>query len=168
MKLLPSIPRTRDTVGIMLIECLVYIAVFTVIVGLGMATFYLYWDDSKALRYATDDIAAAMRAGERWRADVRSATGEITVETTAAGELLRIPHGTNEVLYRFDAGKIRRQSASSNFAEPVLTAVKTSQMATETRGPVSAWCWELELKPHRKETHLRLRFTFEAATETAP
>jgi hypothetical protein len=167
MKLPPSIPRTCDTVGIMLIECLVYIAVFTVIVGLGLATFYLCWDNSKALRYATDDITAALRTGERWRADIRSATGEITVETTAAGELLRIPHGTNEVLYRFNAGEIRRQSAPSGFAEPMLTAVKSSQMVMDRRGPVNAWRWELELKPRRPETRLPLLFTFEAA-KTAP
>jgi hypothetical protein len=167
MKLPPTIPLTRDTVGIMLIECLVYIAVFTVIVGLGMMTFYLYWDNSKALRYTTDDITAALRTGERWRADVRSATGEITVETTVAGELLRIPHGTNEVLYQFNAGEIHRQSAPSGFAEPMLTVVKASQMVRDKRGPVNAWRWELELKPRRNETRLPLQFTFEAA-RTAP
>ena len=163
MKLPQSSPRARYTVGIMLIECLVYIAVFTVVVGLGMATFYLYWDNSKALRYATDDITAALRTGERWRADVRSATGEITVETTSAGEYLRIPHGTNQVIYRFNAGEIRRQSTSTGFAEPMLTSVKMSQMVMDRRGPVNAWRWELELKPRRNETRLPLQFTFEAA-----
>jgi hypothetical protein len=167
MKLPPSIPRTRNTVGIMLIECLVYIAVFTVIIGLGLATFYLCWDNSKALRYATDDIAAALRAGERWRTDIRSATGTITVETTSAGELLQIPHGTNEVIYRFNAGEICRQSAPAGFAEPILTAVRVSQMAMDSRGPVNAWRWELELKPRRPETRLPLLFTFEAA-KTSP
>jgi Tfp pilus assembly protein FimT len=83
MKLPPSISRPRIQVGYLLMECIVYMAVFAIITGVGMATFYLCWDDSKALLYATDDIAAALHAGERWRADIRSATGKITIETTA-------------------------------------------------------------------------------------
>jgi len=77
-------PRAQD--GVLLIECMVYIALFALIFGLAMATFNLCWDDSKALHYATDDIAAALYAGEQWRADIRNATGDITVETTADGE----------------------------------------------------------------------------------
>jgi|SRR5579859_52369 len=168
MKFSSTIPCARVPAGYLLIECLVYIAIFAVITGLGLTTFYLCWDNSKALRLTTDDVAAALRAGERWRADIRSATGKITVAHTATGELLRIPCGTDEILYRFTDGKIRRQLASSGFAEPVLNAVETSQMVKDTRGTVTAWRWELDLKPHRKVTHLPLQFTFEAATKTAP
>jgi len=168
MKLPPSISRTRVQAGYLLLECVIYLAVFAVILGLGMTAFYTCWNNSKALLYDTDDIAAALRAGERWRADVRSATGKITVETTAAGELLRIPCGTDEVLYRFNAGEIRRQPVSSDFAESLLPTVKASQMVRDTRGPVSAWRWELELKSRRAETHLPLLFTFEAAAKTTP
>jgi len=152
----------------LLLECMVYIAIFAVITGLGTATFYLCWENSRALRYTTEDVAAALRAGERWRADIRGATGTITIEHAAAGELLRIPCGTNEIFYRFAAGEIRRQSASSGFTESMLTAVEASQMVTDRRGPVNAWRWELELEPHREVTHLPLQFSFEAATETAP
>jgi hypothetical protein len=168
MNLSSPISCARVQTGYLLLECLVYIAVFAVITGLGLATFYLCWDNSKALRYTTDDIAATLRAGERWRADIRGATGKITVETTAAGELLRIPYGTNEILYRLTAGEIHRQSASSGFAESMLIAVDASQMVKDTRGTVTAWRWELELKPHREATHSPLQFTFEAATKTAP
>ncbi len=168
MKLLPSISRARAQSGVLLIECIVYIGLFAIVVGLGLATFYLCWDNSKALLYATDDIAAALRAGERWRADVRSATGKITVETTPQGELLRIPCETNVILYSYNAGEIRRQLASSNFSESLLPTVQASQMVMDKRGPVSAWRWELELKSRRKETHLPLRFTFEAAAKTTP
>jgi len=168
MKLSSSISCTRVQTGYLLLECLVYIALFAVITGLGLATFYLCWENSRALGYTTDDIAAALRAGERWRADIRGATGQVIAENTATGELLHIPCGTNEILYRFTPGEIHRQSASSAFAESMLTAVKTSQIVEDKRGPVSAWRWELELKSHRKETHLPLQFTFEAATKTAP
>lgn len=168
MKLPPSISRVRSTAGILLVEYLVYIAVFAILIGVGTAAFYVCWDWSKALLYATDDISATLRAGERWRADVRGATGKITVETTAAGELLRIPRGTNAVLYRFKAGKICRQLAASDYSEPLLRTVKVSQMVMDSRGPVTAWRWELELKPRRQETGLPLRFTFETAAKTTP
>ena len=168
MKLPPAIARARVPAGYLLLECVVYIAVFAIVLGVGLTTFYLCWDNSKALLYNTDDIASALHAGERWRADVRGATGKIAVETTNEGERLRIPCGTNTVLYRFNAGEIRRQLASSSFSESLLPAVKTSQMMMSQRGPVSAWRWELELKLHHKETHLPLMFTFEAAANTTP
>jgi hypothetical protein len=168
MKLPPSISRPRIQVGYLLMECIVYMAVFAIITGVGMATFYLCWDDSKALLYATDDIAAALHAGERWRADIRSATGKITIETTADGECLRIPRGTNELIYSFSAGAVHRKFASSDFSGSLLPTVKASQMVMDKRGPVSAWRWELELKSRREEIRLPLLFTFEAAAKTTP
>ena len=69
MKPYPSISRARACAGILLVECLVYLGVFAVLIGIGYGTFYMCWDYSKALCYATDDIASALRAGERWRAD---------------------------------------------------------------------------------------------------
>jgi len=107
-----------------------------------------------------------LRAGERWRADVRQATGPIIGETAAQGEIIRIPEGTNEVIYQFQAGKIRRQAAGD--PELLLDRVRSSDMARDVRGATVAWQWELELTPMRKEIHLPLRFTFEAATKTTP
>jgi hypothetical protein len=167
MNLPRNIPYTRRPAGILLVECVVYIAVFAILTGIGMGVFYFCWDHSKALIYATDDIASALRAGERWRADVRSATGKISIETTAKGEVVKIPEGTKEILYRFDSGEIHRQTASSEFSELLLPKVKSSQMEMDARGDVTAWRWELELVQRRQETHLPLLFTFEAA-QTKP
>jgi hypothetical protein len=168
MKLNPDISRARGKSGILLVECMVYIAVFAILLGGATTVFYFCWDHSKALIYATDDIAAAMRAGERWRADVRGATGKISVEMTAAGEVVKIPEGEREIFYRFDSGEVRRQMSSSEFSELLLPKVKASQMKLDARGEVTAWRWELELTPRRKETHLPLLFTFEAATQAKP
>jgi hypothetical protein len=168
MKPCSPISRDRPQTGYLLIECLVYLSVFVVILGLALGAFYVCWDYSKALHYATDDINAALHAGERWRADIRSATGKITVETTPEGERLRIPHGAGEIIYNFNVGEVRRQIASSGFSELLLPGVKVSQMVTETRGPVAAWRWEVEMAPRRKETHLPLLFTFEAAAKPTP
>jgi hypothetical protein len=163
MKRHPTISNARAKAGILLVECLVYIAVFFILLGIGTAAFYFCWDHSKALIYATDDITSVLRAGERWRADVRGATGKISVETTQTGEVVKIPEGTKKILYRFDSGEMRRQMASSDFLELLLPKVKTSQMKTEMRGNVTAWRWELELTQRRQETQLPLLFTFEAA-----
>src|ERR1700689_2092772 len=101
MNLPRNISRPRRQAGILLVECLVYIAVFAILLGIGTATFYFCWDHSKALIYATDDIASALRAGELWRADVRAATGKISVKTMATGEVVRIPEAKKEIIYRF-------------------------------------------------------------------
>jgi hypothetical protein len=45
----------------------------------------------------------------------------------------------------------------------LLPKVKSSQMQAEARAGVTAWRWELELTPRRKEAYLPLRFTFAAA-----
>ena len=75
MKLPTPILSIRAQAGVLLVECVVYIGLFAIVLGLALASFFLCWDNSKALLYATDDIGAALRTGERWRADVRTATG---------------------------------------------------------------------------------------------
>ena len=163
MKLPVAISNPRRTAGILLIECLVYLAVFAVLTGVGLAAFYVCWDHSQALVAATDDIASALRAGERWRADVRAATGKISVETNAAGELLRIPRGKDEVFYSYHNGAIRRKLASAKVSELLFAKVNSSQMRMENRAGVTAWRWELEVALRRPDTQLPLLFTFEAA-----
>ncbi|MGD1088419.1 MAG: hypothetical protein ABR955_06800 [Verrucomicrobiota bacterium] len=167
MNLPRNISHTRRQAGILLVECMVYIVVFAILLGIGTRVFYFCWDHSKALIYATDDIASALHAGERWRADVRGATGNISVEPTAKGEVVTIPEGAKEILYRFNSGEVRRQIASSEFSELLLPKVKSSQMKMDARGDVTAWRWELELMQRRKETQLPLLFTFEAV-QTQP
>jgi hypothetical protein len=167
MKLARNISRGMRQAGILLTECLVYIAVFAILLGIGTAAFYFCWDHTRAVIYDTEDIAAALRAGEHWRADVRAATGKISVEATTAGEVVRIPETGKEIVYRFDADEMRRETSVANNSQLLLPKVKVSEMKPETRGTVSAWRWELELTPRRKDAQLPLRFTFEAA-QTKP
>jgi Tfp pilus assembly protein FimT len=162
-----TIAKSRRTAGILLVECVVYIALFAILTGIGTAAFYLCWDQSQAYIDATDDITAALRAGERWRADVRGATGKVSIENTPAGELLRIPRGKDQVFYSYHNGAIRRKLASANSPEMLFAKVNASQMSTEVRNGVTACRWELQLAPRRPETQLPLLFTFEAA-ETTP
>ena len=166
MKFPSTISSVRRQAGILLVECLVYISVFAILTGIGTAAFYFCWDHTRAVIYATDDIASALRAGERWRADVRGATGKISVETTATGELVRIPETEKETVYRFESGEVRREIPALKNSQLLLPKVKTSQMKADARGTVSAWRWELELTPLRRETQLPLRFTFETVQTT--
>jgi hypothetical protein len=162
MKLPSDISPARGRSGVMLIECLVYIAVFAILLGIGFASFYFCWDHTRAVIFTTDEVESALRAGECWRADVRAATGKIAVETTVAGETVHIPIGTREILYRFEAGAMRREIPLQNNSRLLLAKVKTSEMKTETRAGVTAWQWEMELAPRRTETHLPLLFSFAA------
>lgn len=163
MKLRPHISKLRARAGVMLIECLVYIAVFAILIGLGTAAFYFCWDHTQSVISTTNRIEFALQAGERWRADVRAATGKISMETTTNGETVRIPAGSKEIIYRFANGKLRREIPTQNYSCPLLAKVKTSDMKPETRDGVAAWRWELELKPQRSKTQFPLLFTFEAA-----
>jgi hypothetical protein len=134
--------------------------------GIAMGSFYLCWDHSKSLIGTTDDISRALRAGELWRADVRSASGTINIEKTASGEMVKIPEGEKEILYSFASGEVRRQIVSSPSSELLLPKVKSSEMKSNERGGVTAWQWELELPQRPKGPRLSLLFTFEAAQKT--
>lgn len=167
MKLTRTNSRRRGAAGLMLLECLMYIALLGLVLGGATTAFYYCLGHSEALIGTTDQIASVVRAGERWRADVRAATGKITVETSATGEVVQIPAGKQVISYRFESGEVSRQPFASAKPLPLLANVKTAQTEMDDRGGVRAWRWELELAPLRKETHLPLRFTFEAA-QTKP
>jgi len=66
--------------------------------------------------------------GERWRADIRSATGKITVETTPQGERLRIPRGTDGIITTSMPAKSAAKSFHRIFRNCCLSKVKVSQM----------------------------------------
>ena len=163
MKIRNNISSLRYRAGIMLVECITYIAVFFILTGVATGAFYLSWDHSKALISATDDIIAALQAGERWRADVRASGGTIRIEKTPAGQVVSIPEGGKEIVYRFSSGGVRRQVGTDGFSALLVPRVVSSEMTLDRRGDVRAWRWELQVAQRRKETHLPLLFTFEAA-----
>ncbi len=155
--------QRRRASGLLLVECVVYVAVFAILLGVGTAAFYFCWDHTRAVIGTADEVESALRAGETWRADVRVATGAITAESTPAGETLHIPAGGQEILYRFAEGELRREVPTQNNSRVLLERVRSSDMKTASRDGVNACCWELELAPsHHNETGFPLRFTFEA------
>src|SRR5439155_18922669 len=128
-------------------------------------------DNSVTLRRNADDIANALHAGERWRADLRSAAGPVRWEDTADGRILHLAGAHGEVAYRFSAGAILRRRDSGPWSS-LLTSVKASTMEADPRQKVTAWRWELELqtriKGAAKPGRFRPLFTFVAVPESSP
>lgn len=162
MKLSPKLSAKRSSPGVMLIECLMYIAVFAILMGIATAAFYFCWDHTRAVISTADDVESVLRAGESWRTDVRTATGAMAIARTASGETLTIPEGGKDVRYRLDGGELRREIPSQNSSRLLLQRVKTSTMTTELRSRVAVYRWELEVTPRRQMPHFPLVFTFEA------
>jgi len=148
------------TLGITLIECLLYIALFFVVASLAFASYFRVHDETRALSRNTDDIIRAMQAGERWRADVRAATTKPVIEN----DVLRLKTRSGDVLYLLRDGTVSRQAGQSK-AVPVLERVKRSTVQADPRQHVTAWRWELELQPRRAQTSVHPLFTFTAVPE---
>jgi hypothetical protein len=148
--------------GIMLIECVVYIAFFLVVLNLALMVFYRCRDFSTGLHRTADDVVSALHAGERWREDVRSATGRIEVEASGDVHVLHIPQKQGEVSYRFADGELRRRAGADGSWVTLLPQVKSSHMQPDARAHVTSWRWELELMQSRKNARVQPLFTFQA------
>jgi Tfp pilus assembly protein FimT len=155
-------PTRRSQRGISLIECLVYIGLLGVIISIGGFTLAKAWDQSRAIQRNSDDIVRAIHAGERWRADIRRASGPIRVIAEAEGEQVRIPTAAGETVYRFATNTLLFQPRSDAPEVTLLAKVKSSRMSLEPRAQVNAWRWELELQPVQKQARMRPLFTFAA------
>lgn len=130
--------------GATLIEMLIYIGLLAVVLGVGVNGLIRVWGVHGTLRRQSDAIVLAGDTGERWRADIRAATGPIRSDD---GTTLTIPVGDRVVTWGFGNGIVWRQAASDRKAAPLLLGVRASRMTPEIRGPVRAWKWELELEP---------------------
>ena len=148
----------------MMIEALVYIGVLFALLGVGYAALYRCIEHSVALRRNAHDIAAALHAGERWRADVRAADGKVRLERMGTDQLLRLPQGGTEVVYRFAEQSVFRRVGTGSWSR-MLTNVVASGMEADARQNVTAWRWELELEKRVRTSHLRPFFSFLSVPE---
>ena len=144
--------------GFTLIEMLVYISVFAVVVNLAFFAYYRYDQQMRDVRRNADDIVRAMRAGERWRDDVRDATAP----PRAIENGVVIPRQSGEIAYVFADGMLWRRAAGSQTV--ALKNVRASTMSSDPRDHVSAWRWELELTSPKKAVLIRPLFTFTAVS----
>jgi hypothetical protein len=145
--------------GIMMIEAMVYIALVGVILVLAAAVFDKGMRESAGVQRNVADIERALKAGERWRADVRAATAAIEVSE----ERMVIPQKNGSVVYEMGTNQVRRVEGEKRV-EVFLANVQGSKMIEERRGKAVGWRWELELERRRKEARVRPLFTFMAAT----
>ena len=160
--------RKPKAQGMLLVEVLVYIAVVFVLLGVGYEALYRGIDSSIALRRDADDIANALHAGERWRADVRLADQQIRVEKTPAEVTAFLKGAHAETAYRFSTNAVFRRLGDGPWVR-LLTNVKSSVIEPDARQHVTAWRWELELQPRQKGSvkpgRVRPLFTFMAVPE---
>lgn len=148
-----------------IIECLVYLGLVMLLLGLGTIAFYRCFDNTKGLRRNANDITRAVNAGELWRNDIRAASRAIQVDETDL--TIRIPQREREVWYRFADTQVLRKTSKDAPWLPLLSKVQSSRMASDPRAHVIAWRWELELQTSRKEARVRPLFTFLAVPEPA-
>lgn len=163
MKLSSNHSHLQSRAAATLIECLVYIGVFAVIIGVSTGAFYRCYDHMRSLRRNSDDITRTLKAGEIWRADIRSATRLPTFDPVS--QTLRITSQSGGVDYQFIDGQISRRIGSDGAWSCLLTNIYQCEMKLEQHGSVAAWRWELELKPLRKPARVRPLFTFTAVPE---
>ena len=148
--------------GLTLTECLAYIAVLGILIAIGGSTVAKAWDKSRALSRNSQDIERAINAGERWRADIRAATGPVELASASNNRTLRIPTQTGRIEYEFTGTNVCRRANEQAGWVTVLPTVKDSQMQRGTDPGVSSWQWELELQPSQKTVRIRPLFTFTA------
>ncbi|HKS38143.1 MAG TPA: hypothetical protein VJW76_13180 [Verrucomicrobiae bacterium] len=159
----PSPPARRQA-GIMLGECLIYISVWSVLLGLSFAAYYRVLDNTTRLRRSAADITRVLQAGERWREDVRQATGPLKpvgIEGTVE-HALHVPQAAGEVVYYFTGTNLLRRAAADAPWIEFLARVNASRMNKDTRERVVAWRWEVELNAGKKKPAVRPLFSFQA------
>ena len=154
--------RSQRAQAFSLVECIVYMALFAVVAGLGFASFFHCRDSAESLRRTADDIVITMKAGERWREDVRRAVSPLQLVEADGGQHLIVPHNASQVAYRFFQQTVWRRADTNSAWVPLLSKVKQSRMERDARQLVTAWRWDVELKTRQPEARLRPLFTFEA------
>jgi hypothetical protein len=169
MKLLSASRRlsSRYAGAYMLIEAMVYVGALFVLLGAGYAAVYRCIDRSVALRRNAEDITSALQTGERWRADVRLATGGARLDNAEAGQLLHLHGQRTEHQYKFADGAVWRRSGDGPWVS-VLTNVISSKIESDRRQKVTALRWELELRSHSRLSQIKPLFTFLAAPPAPP
>ena len=140
--------------GAMLMECLIYIAVFFVVATLAYGAFHRADFEMRAMDRNVDDIVHAVKAGEQWRADIRLATSPPRLEDG----VMKLSTKAGDIVYTVRESVLWRQSGGK--ALPVLERVKSSLMQPESRQHVTAWRWELEMQTKRAQASVRPLFTF--------
>jgi Tfp pilus assembly protein PilE len=153
---LPNAARRR-THGFSLLECLTYLALFFIVVGVASSAYFKMDEQSRGFTRNSADIVRTVQAGERWREDVRRATNATLIP---AEQELRLSSAAGDVSYFFRDNAVWRQGTNDRFSTVFLADVKSSAMQSDARSQVKAWRWEVELNSKRTNATVRPLFTF--------
>ena len=157
--------RTSARSGLSLIECLVYIAVLGVLISIGGFTAAKAWDAHRAVARNANDIHRPMNAGERWRAEVRSAVRPLEVVSAGSNTVWRIATTGGVIEYQLAEGVLQRRDSADGAWLDVLPRVRASTMSVVNPSGVTACRWELEMEPPHKRARQRPLFTFTAVPQ---
>jgi len=155
--------RTTRRSGLMLMECVMYLGLVMLLVGLAMAALLMAFTQSTHLREGSDHIIKTLQAGEQWRADIRSAVGSPSVVHTATNSTLRLTTSSGGVIdYAFFDQTVWRKVAPRNDWQPLLQRVDASRFIPDQREHVRSWRWELKLVHGKSRPGMMPLFTFKA------
>lgn len=143
-------------------DCLVYIALLALLLGLAFNCFYETIQHTRRLSRNTADVARALQAGERWREDVRRATEAPRLETSATESAFVLPQSGGAVRYALRDGAVLRQALPNTNWIEALPNVSHSSIHRDQRSRLATWRWEVELQSQRGKRHLVPLFTFQA------
>lgn len=152
--------------GFMLLDCIIYITLFFLILGMAFAAFYKTMEHSKRLNRSTRDVARILEAGERWRDDIRQATSPPRIITPDTEPTLIIPQKNGEVAYTFRGGALLRRADTQARWLEFLPDAASSLMQKDARKRLDSWRWEIELKAPREKVYTRPVFTFQSVAPT--
>ncbi len=154
--------------GVTLIECLVYCSVLMILAATGIVLLGKMMGFHRDLERNANDITRSLNAGERWRADVRQATGPIRSFVEGESVLFEIPQETDSVLYQFDQHHLWRHTSSESPSWLALKDVSGCQFVLDSRSHTEAWRLEVHLKTKLKTVRVEPKFSFLAVPPPQP
>ena len=160
----PRKRRQNLCAAIALVECMMYIALVMLIVGLGLTMYLKLLGFHRDLERNNNDITRVLQAGETWRADIRSAESLRQSSEDNASDRLELSINDAKVIYSFEKGTVWRRNADESVASPFLENVADCRFIKESREHVSAWRWELHLKTKKRTVRIEPLFSFLAVS----
>lgn len=148
-----------------LAELLVYIVSLLAVSGVAFTAVNRMWSATGRMGSTVDDTTASLRAGERWRIDLRKASAPPRIEEN--GSVCLLQSGTNRVAWFHFEGRLWRQ-AGSLPAIAWCDRVESCRFTPDLRKHVRAHRLELALFKRSSRSPLPLRFDFTAVHPTPP
>jgi hypothetical protein len=157
-------PTSTARRGIALLDCIVYIGLLAVLLGLAFTCFYETTANTRRLSSNASDIVRTLQAGERWREDVRRAIEAPRLQQADQETLLILPQTNAVVRYAFRDGTVLRQALPNTNWIEALPNVIHSEIHHDQRSHVTGWRWEIELQSNPGKRHIVPLFTFQAVS----